>query len=249
MEGNLITIAVCDDNLAFAEELTGQILSFAERRHVRVSVEQYSGAEELLKDIEGGAGYMILFLDIEMGRINGLELGLKLREMSYHALLIYVSGYEQYLRQLFECEPFRFLSKPLDSAALARVLEAAFARIEKEKEESFRFQYGRNVISLYCRDILYLESNRRKVIVHSVRGEYEYYEKLDDAAARIMQISNRFVRIHKAFLVNIDHVEAFQYDKLALRDGTILNISEVNRTQVRNRFWDELGKDRDKINE
>ena len=242
MEEKLIPVAICDDNASFSEQLLKEVLAFAETRHVRVFAELYGSAEELLKDICAGAGYLILFLDIEMGKMNGVELGLKLREMSYHTLLIYVSGYDQYLRQLFECEPFRFLPKPLKTEELQKVLDAAFDRIEQEKTETFRFQYGRNVISLYCSDILYLESNRRKVIVHSVRGEYEYYEKLDDAAKRISEISDRFIRIHKAFLVNIDHVEAFQYDKLAMRDGSILNISEVNRTQVRNRFWEELGK-------
>ena len=71
-----------------------------------------------------------------------------------------------------------------------------------------------------------------------MRGEYEYYHKLDEAEEELLAISADFVRIHKAYLVNIEHVEAFQYEKLALRDGTILSISEAHRANVRSRFWE-----------
>ena len=74
------------------------------------------------------------------------------------------------------------------------------------------------MVNLLCRDIVYLESNKRKVIVHTVRGEYEYYHKLDEAEEELLlnQLQILFW-IHKAYLVNMEHIEAFQYEKLALR--------------------------------
>ena len=169
---------------------------------------------------------------------DGIELGKKLRERSYQTLIIYVSGYDQYMRQLFEAEPFRFLSKPLKQEELENVLDKAFERISRFHRELFTIRFGKNVVNLLCRDIVYLESNKRKVIVHTVRGEYEYYHKLDEAEEELLAISADFVRIHKAYLVNMEHVEAFQYEKLALRDGTILSISEAHRANVRSRFWE-----------
>lgn len=236
----MITCAMCDDDLPFAEQLRELVISYAKEQHIDVQAETFASAEELFSEIEQGAGFEILFLDIEMGKMNGIELGKKLRDLSYQTLLIYVSGYDQYMRQLFETEPFRFLSKPLKRAELFSVLDKAFGRIGRFHREHFTIRFGKNVINLLCRDIVYLESNKRKVIVHTVRGEYEYYQKLDDAQKEIDKISNDFVRIHKAYLVNMEHVEAFQYEKLALRDGTILSISEVHRANVRSRFWDYL---------
>ena len=236
----MITCAMCDDDLPFAEQLRELVISYAKEQHIDVQAETFASAEELFSEIEQGAGFEILFLDIEMGKMNGIELGKKLRDLSYQTLLIYVSGYDQYMRQLFETEPFRFLSKPLKRAELFSVLDKAFERIGRFHREHFTIRFGKNVINLLCRDIVYLESNKRKVIVHTVRGEYEYYQKLDDAQKEIDKISNDFVRIHKAYLVNMEHVEAFQYEKLALRDGTILSISEVHRANVRSRFWDYL---------
>lgn len=234
----MITCAMCDDELPFAEQLRSLVMAYAKKRRVELQAETFASAEELLEEIENGAGFEILFLDIEMRKMDGIELGKKLRERSYQTLIIYVSGYDQYMRQLFEAEPFRFLSKPLKQEELENVLDKAFERISRFHRELFTIRFGKNVVNLLCRDIVYLESNKRKVIVHIVRGEYEYYHKLDEAEEELLAISADFVRIHKAYLVNMEHVEAFQYEKLALRDGTILSISEAHRANVRSRFWE-----------
>lgn len=234
----MITCAMCDDELPFAEQLRSFVMAYAKKRRVELQAETFASAEELLEEIENGAGFEILFLDIEMRKMDGIELGKKLRERSYQTLIIYVSGYDQYMRQLFEAEPFRFLSKPLKQEELENVLDKAFERISRFHRELFTIRFGKNVVNLLCRDIVYLESNKRKAIVHTVRGEYEYYHKLDEAEEELLAISADFVRIHKAYLVNMEHVEAFQYEKLALRDGTILSISEAHRANVRSRFWE-----------
>ena len=234
----MITCAMCDDELPFAEQLRSLVIAYAKKKRVELQAETFASAEELLEEIENGAGLEILFLDIEMRKMDGIELGKKLRERSYQTLIIYVSGYDQYMRQLFEAEPFRFLSKPLKQEELENVLDKAFERISRFHRELFTIRFGKNVVNLLCRDIVYLESNKRKVIVHTVRGEYEYYYKLDEAEEELLAISADFVRIHKAYLVNMEHVEAFQYEKLALRDGTILSISEAHRANVRSRFWE-----------
>lgn len=234
----MITCAMCDDELPFAEQLRSFVMAYAKKKRVELQAETFASAEELLEEIENGAGFEILFLDIEMRKMDGIELGKKLRERSYQTLIIYVSGYDQYMRQLFEAEPFRFLSKPLKQEELENVLDKAFERISRFHRELFTIRFGKNVVNLLCRDIVYLESNKRKVIVNTVRGEYEYYHKLDEAEEELLAISADFVRIHKAYLVNMEHVEAFQYEKLALRDGTILSISEAHRANVRSRFWE-----------
>ena len=224
----MITCAMCDDEMPFAEQLRSLVMAYAKKKRVELQAETFASAEELLEEIENGAGFEILFLDIEMRKMDGIELGKKLRELSYQTLM----------RQLFEAEPFRFLSKPLKQEELENVLDKAFERISRFHRELFTIRFGKNVVNLLCRDIVYLESNKRKVIVHTVRGEYEYYHKLDEAEEELLAISADFVRIHKAYLVNMEHVEAFQYEKLALRDGTILSISEAHRANVRSRFWE-----------
>ena len=100
----MITCAMCDDELPFAEQLRSLVMAYAKKKRVELQAETFASAEELLEEIENGAGFEILFLDIEMRKMDGIELGKKLRERSYQTLIIYVSGYDQYMRQLFEAE-------------------------------------------------------------------------------------------------------------------------------------------------
>ena len=230
-------IAICDDEEKQRTYMKSLVERWLHQTFHHAQIREYASSEQFLFE-QADVMTQILFLDIEMRKMDGIELGKKLRERSYQTLIIYVSGYDQYMRQLFEAEPFRFLSKPLKQEELENVLDKAFERISRFHRELFTIRFGKNVVNLLCRDIVYLESNKRKVIVHTVRGEYEYYHKLDEAEEELLAISADFVRIHKAYLVNMEHVEAFQYEKLALRDGTILSISEAHRANVRSRFWE-----------
>ena len=122
--------------------------------------------------------------------------------------------------QLFEVEPFRFLKKPLQREQLEDVFLKAQKRIEEKQKSYYRFQFGKTVIQVLQKDILYFESAGRKVIVHTVEKQYEYYDKLDQVEEKLKE--GHFLRIHKAYLVNIENIEAFQYERVALIDGTLL---------------------------
>ena len=98
-------------------------MAYAKKKRVELQAETFASEEELFEEIDNGEGFDILFLDIEMRKMDGIELGKKLRERSYQTLIIYVSGFDQYMRQLFEAEPFRFLSKPLKQEELEKVLD------------------------------------------------------------------------------------------------------------------------------
>lgn len=71
----MITCAMCDDELPFAEQLRSFVMAYAKKRRVELQAETFASAEELLEEIENGAGFEILFLDIEMRKMDGIELG------------------------------------------------------------------------------------------------------------------------------------------------------------------------------
>ncbi len=231
----MIKIGICDDDWKSAEAIQKYLELLGKKYQYKLELEVYASGEELICGYEEGNRFDLIYLDIEMKGIDGIETARWIREQHYHMILIYVSSYDTYLKQLFEVEPFRFLQKPVSLEAFEEVFLKAVQRIEEQKGEYFRFQSGRNMINLLCREILYIESAGRKVIVHTVNHTYEYYDKLDHVEEQLSAF--RFVRIHKAYLVNMDNIEAFQYERLSLKDGTILNISEKNRPRIRSIFW------------
>ncbi len=136
----MVRIAVCDDDMRFTAELEEMVRREAADAGISVETEAYSDGDTLVADIEKSYRYDLIFLDIEMERVNGINAARQIRRIDRSALLIYVSGYEQYLKELFEVEPFRFLSKPVDVEKFRKYFCDACARIgETEAYYSFSF--------------------------------------------------------------------------------------------------------------
>lgn len=231
----MIKIAICDDDPKFVGSTQTFLEEIAGREHFPLDIQVFFSGNTLVADYLSGITYDLIYLDIEMDGMDGIETAKRIRELDYHVLIVYISSHEEYLKQLFEAEPFRFLQKPVTYEFFYEVFSQAQKRISKQRNNFFYFKTGKNINKVLCREILYFESAGRKVIVHTLNHEYEYYDKLNLIEERLKE--QRFLRIHKAFLVNIDNIEAFQYERVALIDGTILSISEKNRPRIRNEFW------------
>lgn len=231
----MIKIAVCDDDLKFVGAIQEYLEQLAKEEHFELEIECFLSGNELLQEYEKGILFDLIYLDIEMHGADGIETAKQIRRKDYHVLIVYISSHEEYLRQLFEAEPFRFLPKPVEYSAFRMVFRQAAERILEQQSNYFHFKTGKSMIKVPCKEILYFESAGRKVIVHMVQRSYEYYGKLNEIEEHLKDM--RFVRIHKAYLVNIDNVEAFQYERVAMSDGTILSISQKNRPRIRSEFW------------
>ena len=236
----MIKTAICDDDPAF----TGTVQTFLEQiaDQFRLSIETniFLSGNSLMEEYKDGVHFDLIFLDIEMNGMDGIETAKQIREVDYHVLIVYISSYDEYLRQLFEVEPFRFLKKPVSYEDFLQVFLQARKRITAMQNDFFCFHAGKTISKIPCRDILYFESSGRKVILHTLWHSYEFYDKLNHVEENLKDF--HFARIHKAYLVNIDNVESFQYERLALTDGTILSISEKNRSRLRNEFWQYFQK-------
>lgn len=108
----MVRIAVCDDDMRFTAELEEMVRREADDSGISVETEAYSDGGTLVADIEKGYRYDLVFLDIEMERVDGISAARQIRRIDRSALLIYVSGYEQYLKELFEVEPFGSSQSP-----------------------------------------------------------------------------------------------------------------------------------------
>lgn len=231
----MIKIAVCDDDIAFTGTTQTFLDQIAKEQHLELEVSIFLSGKSLVQEYQEINHFDLIFLDIEMNGMDGIETAKLIREKDYHVLIVYISSHEEYLRQLFEAEPFRFLKKPVGYEDFLSVFLLAQKRISAMQNNYFCFRSGKNITKILCKDILYFESSGRKVLLHTLQHSYEFYDKLNHIEENLKDF--QFVRIHKAYLVNIDNVESFQYERLSLTDGTILSISDKNRPRLRNEFW------------
>lgn len=196
---------MCDDEAearAALEALTERIL---EPRGVEYRIYAFSGGEGLLRWQASHAGELdLIFLDIEMRGLNGMETARRLRAADERLMLVFVTGYADYVFDGYEVGALGYLLKPADPAKLAALLDRACRRLEGQRADTF---LCKNADGLYCfpkNRILYFASDRRKVSCVTAARTVAFYGKLDEVTA---QAGPGFVRIHQRYLVRAAAVE------------------------------------------
>ena len=157
-------------------------------------------------------------------------------------LLIYVSNYDNYLKELFEVEPFRFMSKPINDKRFYMFLDLAIDRI-RSANGIYCFRFNKDILTVILRDVIYFESCGSRVHIVLKGKLYKFYKKLDDVEKEIsVNYSIPFIRIHKSYLVNFQQIRKVGYTEVETKDGRILNISDTYKKDVRARYskllWD-----------
>jgi len=237
----MLRIGICDDDILFTGMLEKLIKEEALANGFEIEIDVFFDGAMLEKYVRLGNLFDLIFLDIEMTQQNGIEAAHNIREIDKTALLIYISGYEQYLKELFEVEPFRFLSKPLDTEKFSRYFKEACQRIS-DNNVYFQFNFNKEIKKVVLKDVVYFESRNRIVHIFLKDGREEcFYGKLNDVEKELNGNKQRYLRIHQSYLVNFDYVSTMNFSSLVIENNgtsTTLQISEDRQKKVRMQLCD-----------
>ena len=224
-------IAVCDDDNRIRNILKKDISDIIPDAEIKL----YSDGDSMLLN---GMDTDILFLDIEMPGMNGLELAEKIRETDKNIVIIFVSGEEKYVWKAFDTEPLQYLRKPYSKDDLKETLVRAERKIGctypncTEDPPSMVIHYKGIHEKVFISDIIYAEAMGRKVILHRMNDSVEYYGKISDLEG---MLGGDFFRVHRAFLINLNYVVRYEADGITLKKGYV-NISKANYPHFVKRF-------------
>ena len=203
-------IAVVDDEKAIREHICALI----EEQKPGSRIEAYSTGEELLAS---GKRFDIVFLDIQMDGINGIEVARNLRQRQEDTVLIFITGIKEYVFDALDLYAFHYLLKPVDKGKFAEVLERAAGEVKKKKEKKCLFIKTRN-LTLDQSDILYIESRAKKLEIHTAREDkvIEIYASMDEMEG---QLGEDFYRCHRAYIVNMAQITEYDNESITLTNG------------------------------
>ena len=224
-------IAICDDDAVFCREFKECVKTVADKLHMKYHISVWNHAADLIRYLEEKNKVDLLFLDIELDRENGVQIGKYIREKltDYEMQVVYVSREQGYAMQLFEIEPMDFLIKPVATEQLKKVM-TRFLKKQSLTGKLFAFKAEHGTEQLPYDHIYYFQSMNHKVEIHTLGGQKEFYGKLSEVESAAPDF---FLRIHKSFLVNENFVSRFHYDSVILRNGEELTISKAYRNTVR----------------
>lgn len=231
----MLNIAICDDDIRTTGRMDMVMQKIAKRNFVDIETEVFWNGESLLKSIKEKSYFDIIYLDIEMDREDGISVAKKIRLYDKNVRIIYVTGYENHMRESFSVRPFQFLVKPVSEQVLEACFLEAYEDIKRE-DHYFRYRYRRVNHKIPIREIIYFESNKRKISIVTEKGTYNVYGKLNEIEESLRESKTSFLRVHQSFLVNYEHVLGQAYDYVVMDNGMKISISEDRRRKISQQY-------------
>lgn len=234
----MIRIAVVDDEISVCEQIKTLIERYCYDIECEFEVNTYNSCEDLIAQFLQGNRYDLLLLDIEFNatgshNMTGIELGIKLRSIfdNYNICIVYVTSFKEYAIDAIKIRPYDYIQKPVTKEQISDLLDS-FIADSKNRKMLFEFSTSKSVNQVMVSNIRYLESRGRKIIIHTVTKEYEFYGKLSDIVNQDCFID--FIRIHKSFFINLNYVEKFTASSVIMLgiNAEELPISKKERTDV-----------------
>ena len=219
----MLRIGICDDVYDARLVLRSALERALEARHIQGQFFEFSSGEGLLGWLEHHAGELdLVFLDMEMGELDGMETARRLRAADAGLQLVFVTGYADRVFDGYSVGALGYLLKPPTAEQLEEVLDRAQAALVRDLDRAYICCSGDIRYRIPIANILYFVSDRRQVTCVTEGRDYTFYGKLDGVAE---EVGDGFVRIHQRYLVRSGAVDRIEGSEVVLRDGQRLPVS------------------------
>ena len=228
----MYTIAICDDINKDTQYLASVVQSWAQEQKVSVNIEMFPSAESFLFHYEEKKDYDILLLDVEMKNISGIELAKQIRSMDHRVEIIFTTSHFELSGEGYEVDALHYLIKPIAETKRREVLSKAARKLSVEPPSLVIVCNGETVKILEP-DILYIESFRHYVVVHTQSTEYKLKENLSALKGKL---SSDFYQTHRSYLVSLKHIRKISRTAVWLDCGAEIPLARGKYDDVNRAF-------------
>ena len=163
----MVSIAVCDNELLERLMISAKIQAFMEEMRLSCSIEQFGSGKELLKFLKR---FDIIFLDILMNEMDGMETARRCRELAFEKTLIFLTSSRKYVFDAYDVGAFHYLVKPVDDEKLKSVLKRAVKKEHCTSGDYIVVSRERQKRKLFLDSVRYFEIKGRQIDVHEENG-------------------------------------------------------------------------------
>lgn len=183
----------------------------------------------------------ILFIDIKLDKINGIDYVKKNKKIFKNTKIIYITAFDDYIEDTFETDFVYFLKKPLTSEKIKKAYEKSLSIINEENKYLVVINQ-KGMRKIYINDIYYIESEGRLINFHLKKDYISTYKKLSEVEE---ELGNFFIKCHKSYLVNIKKIENYSLARVTLDNGITIPISRSNQKKCKQIVFKYLNGEED----
>lgn len=227
-------IAICEDDTTQLEYLKSLVYRWAKRNHAFCEADGYISAEQFMFTFDGDFPYHIYILDIQMGKMNGMELARKIRERDKEAAILFLTGLRDYALEGYEVGAFRYVLKPVKEEVFFELMDQIFHGWEKTLVHYFILEQHGELIKIPYPDIWSIEAQGHYVELTYTDGALRWKTSLGSLQRQFEE--NGFVMVRRGMLVNISRISKVGKMECVLDNGDRVPVSRNQYRKVNEAF-------------
>ncbi len=231
-----LRIAICEDTESDLRNLKGLI----ESSGINFSLDVFKSGEAFIAEFAKGS-YDLVFLDVFMEILSGVETAEKIREQDTDVVIVFTTTSEDFTREGYRLNAYKYMIKPVIKEDVEESLDLAIVKRDRNLEATLEIISDGKAVSIPFNDIVYVESrDSRSYVVTSEGEEYPTVTSLESLETLLNP--PRFVRSHRAFIVNLDHVDDVDDDVsiFIMDNGDSTYIRVKDHKRIKNNYDDYI---------
>jgi len=228
----VIRIGICDDRTEDIANLSEALYNY----DPTFQITTFAGGLSLLDEIhDQKALFDIIFLDIFMPGLNGIDIAREIRRRQKDVKIVFISSSDAHYPEAYDVFAFNYILKPLNQDKLNAILEHALMDIRKQRQQQVSFSYKGTTYRIFCKDIMYIESRDKIVLFHMTdKSTLQCYAQLDGIIEKLPE--EFFIRCHQSFAVNLLHVTEMADQHFRI-DPVVISISKKYREAAKDKYF------------
>ncbi len=228
-------IAICDDEKEYRHLILQHIKFYFNEHLIDLEAFEYENGEALLLSNEI---FDMVFLDIEMNELNGIQTAKELNKRNKNTVIFIVTAYQKYLDDAMDLNVFRYIDKPIQSKRLYNGLDKAIDLINNN-EIAFKTRDD-GIVTLHKNDIVFVEVKRKTVYVTTLEKQYIAREKMTFFKERLS--ATYFAIPHVSYVINFNFVKKFQRNQVFMKTGHTISIAPKKQIEIKKKFMQFMGE-------
>lgn len=233
----MIKIAICDDEEIYLNKYYEMIIRINKIYGYDIDVLKFYSGNELINTLSTkNTNVDIIFLDIIMKGMNGIETAKRIRELNIKSEIIFLTNSKEYALEGYDVKAFNYIIKNSDN--MEDKIKEAIKYSYSKLEEYFILSNQSGIEKIRLSQIVYIESNKRKIIINTLSGKYETYEKLEDSY-QILKYKG-FLKCHRSYIINQYFIKKIESKDILTSTGERVPISRSKIEEIKYSFMDYL---------